>query len=110
MGDTIGDEKMKDLHPIFSQLKNEFPKVYEKHMQLGREIHMESGPLDEKTRWLIKIAISAATGHTRALETHLAKAQAAGVTDEQISHALLLLVPSCGFPAFMEAYSTSKGE
>ena len=101
---------MKDLHPIFTQLKNEFPDVYEKHVQLGREIHLESGPLDEKTRWLIKIAISAATGHKRALETHLAKAKDAGVSDAQIGHALLLLIPSCGFPAFMEAYSTCKAE
>lgn len=101
---------MKDLHPIFTRLKKDFPGVYEKHMELGREIHLKSGPLDEKTRWLIKIAISAATGHERAFETHLAKAQEAGVSDEQISHALLLLIPSCGFPAFMEAYSTYRGE
>ena len=37
--------------------------------------------------------------------TLLKKAQAAGVTDDEIKHALLLLIPTVGFPAFMKAYS-----
>lgn len=77
--------------------------------ELGLEIHMNSGPLGESTRWLLKIAISAATSRARALETHLVKARQAGVSEEEIKQALLLLIPSCGFPAFMEAYSTYRG-
>ena len=54
--------------------------------------------------------MSAATRHHRALETHLVAAREAGASDEEIVHALLLLVPTCGFPTFMEAYSTFKGQ
>lgn len=54
---------------------------------------------------MIKIAISGASHHTIALETHIVKGKEAGVSDEEIKHALLLLIQTTGFPTFMEAYS-----
>ena len=96
---------MEDMHHIFTRFKEEFPEVYNRHEALGKEIHEKVGPLDENSRWLIKIAISAACNHKRALATHIKKAQAAGVTDAEIKHALLLLIPTVGFPMFMKAYS-----
>ena len=99
---------MEDVHDILVRFKKDFPEVYAKHEALGREIHEKSGPLPEKTRWLIKVAVSGAGDHKRALETHITKAKGAGATDEEIQHALLLLIPTAGFPAFMKAYSVFK--
>ena len=96
---------MEGMHQIFTRFKEEFPEVYSRHEALGKEIHEKAGPLGENSRWLIKIAISAACNHKRALATHIKKAQAAGVTDAEIKHALLLLIPTVGFPMFMKAYS-----
>ena len=69
---------MTDLHEIFTTFKKDFPAVYEGHEALGKKIHEEAGPLPEKVRWLIKTAVSGASGHTIALETHIAKARKAG--------------------------------
>jgi 4-carboxymuconolactone decarboxylase len=99
---------MKDFHEIFTEFKEDFPKVYVGHEALGKEIHEKSGPLPEKIRWLIKIVISGASHHTIALETHIMKGKEAGVTDDEIKHALLLLLQTTGFPTFMEAYLTFK--
>jgi 4-carboxymuconolactone decarboxylase len=99
---------MKDVHKIYTVFKKDFPSVFEGHEALGKVIHEESGPLPEKTRWLIKIAVSAASGHTIALETHIVRAREAGVTEEEIKHALLLIIQTTGFPMFMEAYSAYK--
>jgi alkylhydroperoxidase/carboxymuconolactone decarboxylase family protein YurZ len=99
---------MKDLHPIFTKFKKEFPEIHAKNEALGREIHEESGPLPDKTRWLLKIAISAASQHRIALETHIEKGKEAGLTDKEIAHALLMLIQTVGFPAYMEAYSVLK--
>jgi len=96
---------MEDVHQIFTRFKEEFPEVNSGHEALGKEIHEKGGPLGENSRWLIKIAISAACNHKRALATHIKKAQAAGVTEAEIKHALLLLIPTVGFPMFMKAYS-----
>ena len=99
---------MQDIHEIFSQFKEEFPEIHTKHEALGKEVHEKGGPLSEKIRWLIKIAISGACNHKRALETHIRKAKAAGVNEDEIKHALLLLIPTAGFPAFMKSYTVLK--
>ena len=99
---------MKDLHKAFTAFKEDFPQVYSDYEALGREIHDKSGPLPDKVRWLIKIAVSGASHRLLALETHIAKAREAGLTDAEIKHALLMLIPTAGFPTFMEAYSIFK--
>jgi len=99
---------MKDMHDIFITFKKEFPAVHKGHQALGKVVHEQSGPLPEKVRWLIKVAVSGASGHRIALETHIAKAREAGATEEEIRHALLLIIQTTGFPMFMEAYSTYK--
>ena len=67
---------MEDIHKIFSQFKEEFPEIHAKQETLGKEVHEKGGPLDEKSRWLIKMVISGACNHKRALETHIRKAGA----------------------------------
>ena len=57
---------------------------------------------------MIKIAISGACNHKRALETHIRKAKAAGVAEDEIKHTLLLLIPTAGFPTFMKSYTVLK--
>jgi 4-carboxymuconolactone decarboxylase len=101
---------MEDIHGIYTTFKTEFPLIHAKHAELGEAVHEAGGPLSEKTRWLVKLAISAASGHQRSLETHIVAAREGGATEEEIVHTLLLLIPTCGFPAFMEAYSTYKGQ
>jgi len=93
---------------LLNSLKKDFPEVYQRHEELGKLIHQEAGPLPEKTRWLLKVAISAAARHGRALETHIRKAMAAGASPEEIMHALLLVLQTVGFPTFMEAYQVYK--
>jgi 4-carboxymuconolactone decarboxylase len=99
---------MEDLHTIFTTFKKEFPDVHEDNEVLGKVIHEKSGPLSERERWLLKIVISGTSRHSLALETHIKKAREAGVSDAEITHALLLLIQSTGFPTFMEAYAVLK--
>jgi alkylhydroperoxidase/carboxymuconolactone decarboxylase family protein YurZ len=42
-------------------------------------------------------------------EVHEKGAMAAGVDEAEIKHALLLLIPTAGFPAFMKSYAVFKG-
>lgn len=104
------EDIMEDIHDIFTTFKKEFPGVNTQHEALGEEIHLKGGPLPEATRWLIKVAVSGASRHERALQTHIRKARNAGASDQEIAHALLLLIPTCGFPTFMEAYRIFRGE
>jgi AhpD family alkylhydroperoxidase len=105
---TEGRSVMRDVHDIYTTFKAEFPELSARINETSHAIHADGGPLDERIRSLIKIAVSGAAGHLTALETHVVAAREAGIGDEDIVHALLMLVSTCGFPAFMEAYSTFK--
>lgn len=101
---------MQEVPKPYAQFKARFPQILEKNEELGTFIHEYGGPLDEKTRWLVKLGISAAGRHQTGVVTHAKRAREAGASEEEIVHALLLVIPTCGFPTFMEAYNTFKGE
>jgi alkylhydroperoxidase/carboxymuconolactone decarboxylase family protein YurZ len=77
-------------------------EIYQAYKEYGKLVHTKGGPLDEKTRWLIKIAISTACQYPYALTTHIKKALDAGCTRDEIEHVMLLVAPSAGFPKMME--------
>jgi alkylhydroperoxidase/carboxymuconolactone decarboxylase family protein YurZ len=79
------------------------PEIYEAYSQFGKAVHEHGGPLDERTRWLIKVATSSALGLPKAQLTHMIKALEAGCSPEELEHTILLLAPTAGFPRMMEA-------
>lgn len=99
---------MKEHYPLFTEFRAECPEIAEKNEALGEFIHGQGGPLDDKTRWLIKLGISAGSHHETSVGTHIARARDAGASEAEILHALLLVIPTCGFPTFMEAYRVYK--
>lgn len=99
---------MEELHAMYGEFRNEMPEIFACYEKLGQTVHNEGGPLDERSRALVKLSISAATGHINALRTHIGKARIAGLSEEEIRHALVLLIPTIGFPSFMRAYSVFK--
>jgi hypothetical protein len=76
---------MKEIHKPFKEFKKEFPAVYSGHEALGEIIHEQSGPLPEKIRWLIKIAVSGASGHALSLETHILKGKVPSFLQKHIT-------------------------
>ena len=104
MKDPENSRLLKEVPKLYADFKARFPEILAKNEELGIQIHEQGGPLDEKTRWLIKLGISAAAKQTTGVATHIKRAREAGATEAEIQHALLLVIPSCGFPTFMEAY------
>lgn len=77
-------------------------EIYQAYQQFGQLVHEQGGPLDEKTRWLIKVSLSVAGQNEYALRTHIRKALKNGCTSAEIEHAVLLVAPTAGFPRMME--------
>ncbi|WP_300385802.1 carboxymuconolactone decarboxylase family protein [Clostridium sp.] len=76
--------------------------IYEAYESFGKLIHETGGPLDKKTCWLIKIAVSVSSQYENALVTHILKALESGCTKEEIEHTILLVAPTSGFPKMMK--------
>jgi len=82
--------------------KNGYPKVWEAFAQLGDRCH-EAGPLDAKTRRLVKLALTIGAGLEGATHSAIRNGLASGVTVEEMKHVAVLAVTTLGFPATMRA-------
>jgi 4-carboxymuconolactone decarboxylase len=87
----------ENLPKHFQSFVKEYPQVWEAHQKLS-EACAAVGPLDRKTRELIKIGISGAANQITALQRHTVMAIQAGATEEEIYQAILLLITTTGFP------------
>ncbi len=98
------DEKIKNFPVIeknLDYLNKNHNEIYEAYQKYGKLVHEKGGPLDEKTRWLIKVALSTDCQNQYSLRTHILKALKSGCTKEEIEHAILLVGPTSGFPKMM---------
>lgn len=105
----MSEEKDRIIQENFAYFRKTHPDIYEAYEKFGKLVHEEGGPLEEKTRWLIKIAVTTAGQNQYALRTHIKKAILNGCTAAEIEHAILLTAPSAGFPVMMEGILTLRG-
>ena len=95
---------MQNIPQRYQKFKDEYPEIAEAYDELGDKVH-RSGPLDDKTRALVKLAISAGAGMEGAVHSHTRKALEKGLSNEEIRHTILLALPTIGLPKMMAAYS-----
>ncbi len=95
---------MKQLPKRFKKFQKEFPEVAKAYEELGSAVH-KSGPLNEKTRALVKLAISTGAGMEGAVHSHTRKAIEAGCSKAEIKQTVMLALPTIGFPATMAVMS-----
>ena len=95
---------MAEIPKRYQKFHNDYPEAAAAYEKLGDAVH-NAGPLDDKTRSLIKIAISTGARMEGAVHSHTRKAIKAGATTEEIHHAVLLALPTIGLPSTMAAFS-----
>lgn len=95
---------MSQIPKRFQKFQDDFPQVAKAYEDLGDAVHA-AGPLDEKTRALIKLAISTGARLEGAVHSHTRKALKAGCTSEELRHTVMLALPTIGLPSMMAALS-----
>jgi AhpD family alkylhydroperoxidase len=95
---------MAELPKRFEKFQKEFPEVSNAYELLGKAVH-NAGPLDEKTRALIKLAISTGARLEGAVHSHTKKALDTGCSKEEIKQTIILALPTIGLPSTMAAMS-----
>jgi AhpD family alkylhydroperoxidase len=88
----------------FERFSKEYPKAHAAYERLGEACHT-SGPLDVKTRELIKLGMSVASRAEGAVHSHVGKALRAGASPAEIRHAVLLAIPTVGLPTTVAAFT-----
>jgi alkylhydroperoxidase/carboxymuconolactone decarboxylase family protein YurZ len=98
-----GDRVMpKDLPPRVEDFRTQFADVWKAFTELGDQCH-KAGPLDEKTRRLVKLALCVGAGLEGGTHSAVRNALASGCTDEELRHVAVLGTSTIGFPATVRA-------
>jgi 4-carboxymuconolactone decarboxylase len=95
---------LERLPKPYLEFRDQFPELAQAYDSLGEAAH-RSGPLDDKTRQLVKLALSVGAGNEGAVHSHTRRAMDAGATREEVFHVLALAVTSIGFPPTVKAYT-----
>jgi len=96
--------KQRKLPGPYRWLLDTYPDVGNAYEKLGKSVH-NAGPLDEKTRALIKLSISVGARLEGGVHSHTRKALEAGATPEEILHTTVLAMPTLGLPSTVAALS-----
>lgn len=78
------------------------PEVWTAFEKLADQCH-RGGPLDAKTRRLVKLGIALGAGSEGGVHAQVRSAMAEGIKPEELRHVVLLALTTLGFPATMAA-------
>ena len=87
---------------FYEQFVKKYPQVADQYEAMGDAVHGQ-GPLSDRDRALIKLAISGSHLYSSAFKAHIRKALASGISRQEIEHLVLLFLPTVGFPTMMAA-------
>lgn len=91
---------MAKLPKRYRKFFETFPEVGAAYEAFGAAV-ATAGPLSERERALIKLAISVGGRLEGATKSHAHKALDAGLTPDELRHVAVLAAPTIGFPAMM---------
>jgi 4-carboxymuconolactone decarboxylase len=98
---------MSRLPKPYQAFRIDYPSVYAAYEALGAAVS-NAGPLDAKTRELVKLGMAAANHSETAVESHTHRALDAGASEHEIEHAIMLGINTLGFSTMMAALTWSK--
>lgn len=93
---------MAGLPKPFEEFKSKYPDVYAAYEKLGTAT-LEAGPLDPKTRELVKLGIAFGAGLEGAAHSHVRRALDQGASADELKHTALLALTTLGFPSMMRS-------
>ncbi len=95
---------MAGLPKRFDRFLKDYPEIATSYENMGDAIH-RLGPLNDKERALVKIALAIGLNMEGAVHAQVRKGIKAGLSKKEIRHIVLLAIPTIGFPPAMAAMS-----
>ena len=93
---------MRDIPSTHLKFRETYPDVARIYEELGRATQ-ECGPLDKKTRELVKLGVAIGNRHEGAVHSHTRRVLDAGASAEEVRHAVILALTTIGFPNMIAA-------
>jgi 4-carboxymuconolactone decarboxylase len=94
---AISDTPQVQLPGTAGQVAQEKPELWRAFQALG-EATAEAGPLDERTRRLVNLALAIGADSEGATHSHSRRALAEGFSAEELEHVAFLAITTLGWP------------
>lgn len=88
---------------IYQRVRVDLPGVVDAYDVLAIQVRA-AGPLDDRAQRLVKLGIAIGLESEGAVRSHVRRGLAEGLSREELLHAVVLAVPTAGFPAAVAAY------
>jgi alkylhydroperoxidase/carboxymuconolactone decarboxylase family protein YurZ len=93
---------MPQLPKPYRKFLDRYPDVEKAHMELSLAVNRQ-GPLDERSRRLVRLGIAMGEQSRGGVKSHARRALSEGFTPDELRHAALLALPTAGFPSMIAA-------
>ncbi|MBI4528770.1 MAG: carboxymuconolactone decarboxylase family protein [Deltaproteobacteria bacterium] len=100
---------MAQLPRSYENFKKSYPEIWQAYDRLGGLVH-DAGPVDKKSRELLKLAMAIGSRSEGAVHSHTRRAMEVGAKADEIYHVVLLGLTTLGFPATIAAWTWVKDE
>lgn len=91
------------LPDVYKDFIKQYPDIQKHYDALANSCH-KSGPLDKKSRRLIKLGIAIGMNSEGGVRSHARRALEEGITPDEVRHVVLLAFTTSGFPYMIAAY------
>jgi len=91
---------MAYLPEVYKDFKKQYPDIARGYDALAKAVH-EWGPLDAKTRRLVKLGVAVGLSSEGSVRSHVRRGLAEGITPDEMRHAVLLAFTTAGYPAMI---------
>ena len=91
------------------RLAETYPEIWQAYAKLGAAC-ADAGPLDAKTRRLVKLALAVGGASEGATHSHARQAIDEGLAPEELRQVVMLAITTLGFPAAMAGFSWVEDE
>lgn len=85
------------------EFEKKYPVIWKSFENLGTACHEQGGPLDEKTRRLVKLGIAIGLGHEGAVHSATRHALELEVKKAELMHVAILAITTLGWPSAYRA-------
>jgi 4-carboxymuconolactone decarboxylase len=93
---------MNYLPGIYREFQQQFPELARAYDGLAGKCH-DWGPLEEKTRRLVKLGVAIGLSSEGGVRSHARRALEEGITADELRHVVLLAFTTTGFPTMIAA-------
>ena len=90
------------LPEVYRDFQKQYPDIARAYDALADKCH-EQGPLDLKTRRLIKLGVAVGINSEGAVRSHARRALEEGLSKDEVRHTVLMTLTTVGFPTMIAA-------